>query len=494
MKKKKRAKRLLNICLTTFNLIAIFAMSVNAHSAVLDINYDNCAALLTGDGTDEIWYILEGFNRDETAVENLHLGHDVQTIVYYFEPEYTYKDKYDREHTYTWTTTVGAPADDIKAAYANSMKKWNNVYFYTYSADGSVTKNKLINIIEGTASNHNLSIFPAIDDTAVAITAEMDEGVVIEAGAIPHKHYSQWTMWLDVTSYYENALYDENEVRIYREWTGAHEIGHILGLRDVDRYCEADDSNHHEELLMGYGDIYYHAIDITYKDIAGVAITRGFHTDNDHKWLYAGQQSDGTYKLICTICNGVKKVDSLSGYTYDVYGSCGDNHDLADGNMMAVASYGAKDYYKCKYCRYVAPFDNNVEQNYVATAYKDGLRHWCVNDVAGLEYTTEEDHSYTYTHRDSTMHTGICNCGYTITERHWVRPTSGRYANCVDCGALIDLGGTITPVNPFNITKVSVNGSYILPNGIAVIVDADVEAYINGTLVFYNPDELPVTQ
>ena len=245
---------------------------MGAHSEILDVDYDNCTALLSGDGTDEILYILEGFNRDETAVENLHLGHNVQTIVYYFEPEYKYEGKDGKEYTYTWTTTVGAPADDIKAAYANSMKKWNNVYFYTYSADGIVTKNKLINIIEGTASNHNLSIFPAIDDLAVATTAEMDEGVVIEAGAIPHKHYSQWEMWVAVTSYYENGLCDADEAQIYREWAGAHEIGHILGLRDVDRYCEADNSNHHEELLMGYGNVNYHATDITYKDIAGDTI------------------------------------------------------------------------------------------------------------------------------------------------------------------------------------------------------------------------------
>jgi hypothetical protein len=43
-------------------------------------------------------------------------------------------------------------------------------------------------------------------------------------------------------------------------------------------------------------------------------------------------------------------------------------------------------------------------------------------------------------------------------------------------------------------TKVSVNGSYILPNGIIVLEDADVEAYLNGTLVFYDPNDLPVTQ
>lgn len=32
----------------------------------------------------------------------------------------------------------------------------------------------------------------------------------------------------------------------------------------------------------------------------------------------------------------------------------------------------------------------------------------------------------------------------------------------------------------------SLNGSFIFPNGTVVLADADVEAYINGTLVFYS--------
>ena len=34
-----------------------------------------------------------------------------------------------------------------------------------------------------------------------------------------------------------------------------------------------------------------------------------------------------------------------------------------------------------------------------------------------------------------------------------------------------------------------VNGSYILKNGIVVLVDSDIEAYLNGTLVFYNQND-----
>ena len=35
----------------------------------------------------------------------------------------------------------------------------------------------------------------------------------------------------------------------------------------------------------------------------------------------------------------------------------------------------------------------------------------------------------------------------------------------------------------------TLNGSFILPNGIIVLEEADMEAYLNGTLIFINPNE-----
>ena len=37
--------------------------------------------------------------------------------------------------------------------------------------------------------------------------------------------------------------------------------------------------------------------------------------------------------------------------------------------------------------------------------------------------------------------------------------------------------------------KISDNGSYGLSNGIVVLVDSDIESYLNNTLVFRNPNE-----
>ena len=42
--------------------------------------------------------------------------------------------------------------------------------------------------------------------------------------------------------------------------------------------------------------------------------------------------------------------------------------------------------------------------------------------------------------------------------------------------------------------KVSINDSYILPDGIIVLVKEDIEAYFAGTLIFYDNDEALLTK
>ena len=68
-------------------------------------------------------------------------------------------------------------------------------------------------------------------------------------------------------------------------------------------------------------------------------------------------------------------------------------------------------------------------------------------------------------------------------------------ARCIHCNAKVMLDDTIVQVpGMLNVQKVTVNGSYILPNGIIILVDEDIEAYENGTLVFYDRDDLPQAQ
>ena len=107
-------------------------------------------------------------------------------------------------------------------------------------------------------------------------------------------------------------------------------------------------------------------------------------------------------------------------------------------------------------------------------------------------------HSFNnYTYLNARLHKRVCRgCGMIQTEGHFVYAdeiVGGRYATCGGCNRELDLTVDL-PTIIMSATQVSVNGSYILPNGIVVLVDEDVEAYLAGTLQFYHPDDLPVTE
>ena len=106
-------------------------------------------------------------------------------------------------------------------------------------------------------------------------------------------------------------------------------------------------------------------------------------------------------------------------------------------------------------------------------------------------------HDYTYAWRNYTQHHYSCDCGDSGLQPHAVSASSastcaigggGNYKKCLLCGGNASIGFVgYESVN----TLRSQNGSYILPNGVIVLVDIDIEAYLNGTLVF-NSNEYEV--
>ena len=463
MKFSRRALTLIVTLILVLNISIMGSIPTFAHEAILNVNYDPCEPKDGADDINEMWYALKGNH------SQFHIGHDVSTIRYYFAES-------DPETGCTWVPDGASEAvgEEIKNAYANSMKKWNNVFFYSYNSDGTITKNRLIEIVEVTTEEEcNLIIYPSTTllDCATAdkiSEAEEKEGL----GNTEHNHFAKWEMRVRITSFYDSTPLDsgdDDKINIARERVGAHELGHVLGLRDIEARCGTTIPNqyHHQELLMGAAHkMADRCINITYKDLAGVAITRGFHTDDDHQWLYMPRQGATDYKLVCWICNGVKYVDNLADYPCMPYDCCEGDHDLSDGNMRVVASYGNQDYYKCRYCRYVAPFSRIVTQDYTKMYHSDTL-HKCVNNVDGLEYTFYEEHSWSYVYIDGTSHQRICECGASIVESHTkvhipcnnndyhlvrcacgyqsnsphvVNPTSLKRAPCILCGAMVTIG------------------------------------------------------
>ena len=124
------------------------------------------------------------------------------------------------------------------------------------------------------------------------------------------------------------------------------------------------------------------------------------------------------------------------------------------------------------------------------------------NDVPYLiiAYVDSTPHTHNYTEWVSisdTRHIECCECGATgtTTGAHVTKASSivNGKSYCIYCGYLVTLTEGFIPII-HNVQKVSINGSYILSNGIIVLVDEDVEAYLNGTLVFYDKDKVPELQ
>ena len=121
MKKARRITALFLMCAIAANLLGFGAVSAVAHPAMLEVSYDDCQKAENSDGINETWYELDN------GASNEHISHETKTITYYISEIAMHTQD-------TWDTNTGGQGTAIKTAYTNSMKKWNNVYFYVYDA------------------------------------------------------------------------------------------------------------------------------------------------------------------------------------------------------------------------------------------------------------------------------------------------------------------------------------------------------------------------
>ena len=610
------------IYLLIISMFTTYSPLIFAHEDILDVLYDECNVSIDengdviSDGEDEVWYFLEIYNKNDYEYHSFHIDSDILTIKYYFSEtedtntDYNTNTDTNSNSTYTWTTDIEQyylskgmtydnaieqakiTAEEIKNAYAASMEKWNDIYYYTYDENGNRIANKIITVIEGTEKDHNLTIYPmdyitAGDDLANTSPEGMGEDIPNDIAGLRHMHYSSYKMNVNVNRLFEHDSFETDRYKVsdvsielsnkLNEFVGQHELGHVLGLFDVDVCCDVlGKIKHHGELLMGYEG--FGAEYATYKDIAGVSITRGFHTDEDHVWMMR-TRTNGMKDVICALCNGVRynvdtSLDENGNFLYEgeiqnVYRSCV-HYNNPNEEMLLVATDGVREFFKCLYCRHieeVTVWDETFANQYqgfelsgsfekeeekylkinilssgtykltVNPKYKLNIELYdsqlkntgligegtlVVNELSlelseGVYYLKVRNNYYTdvvvevslecpphihqyteWTYYSRTHHIRSCECGLNGSETalHVVKAGSAinNRAVCMYCGAIILLGDDFVQVEPMSITKVTLNGSYILPSGIIVLVDEDIEAYENGTLVFYDKDKLPQTQ
>lgn len=108
------------------------------------------------------------------------------------------------------------------------------------------------------------------------------------------------------------------------------------------------------------------------------------------------------------------------------------------------------------------------------------------SDVEYVKYYRHAKHTYNQecVYVNTRNHKTYCLCGQYTLSMHSVRAgeSTGRYARCIGCGAQLDLWSEIYPVQPSAINQEK-SGSYILPNGIAVIAEEDMELFERGQLI-----------
>ena len=112
---------------------------------------------------------------------------------------------------------------------------------------------------------------------------------------------------------------------------------------------------------------------------------------------------------------------------------------------------------------------------------------------SGTIYTTiSHSHSYDdhYQQISLTEHKSYCLCNNYTINPHIVSPDAFQngdlYAICLLCHGFASIGETYHEgIGNYPYT---LNGSFILPNGVIVLDEDDMESYLNGTLVFIDPN------
>ncbi len=124
--------------------------------------------------------------------------------------------------------------------------------------------------------------------------------------------------------------------------------------------------------------------------------------------------------------------------------------------------------------------------------YNDEETFWVTSPTDGYTYvrcqscpeTIRHSHSYVYSPFKNNTHKATCSCGWSSIEMHVARSTD--LTKCILCNATITSDSLIVwSISP---SKYSLNGSYIRNDGVVVLVDEDIQAYLDGTLIFYSED------
>ena len=173
-----------------------------------------------------------------------------------------------------------------------------------------------------------------------------------------------------------------------------------------------------------------------------------------------------------------------NGQYHNIHCICGDY--ITQAHTYTYGDFTETNHTKECICGYSVEEEHEiVKSTYKNTAYH-GSRCACGAMVDKLHEYGDNEYEYV----NKLNHRRRCEvCNTYVLSRHAIKASEG-YDHCAYCGGALD-SGEYYPALP-NAQNRTPTGSYILPNGIIVLVDEDIEAYENGTLKFYS--DLPEVQ
>ena len=236
------------------------------------------------------------------------------------------------------------------------------------------------------------------------------------------------------------AMYNIQIKEIADTATVLHELGHLLGLQDLDRNNSMPYPHH---TLMGYGAKNDH---LHYQDIQGVAVSSGMHQDHDFsRYIIDGN----TYKHVCFYCDLIDTETTPKANALPLEEAANCVHDYKQ-----MVSAGERHWLKCTKC------------------YKVVETEWS-------NYFTPNDGTFIYKLTD--------NCFYTITglidttiSNIVISPTfDGKEVRAIDDEAFENCTNLTTVNIPMTITRIGASAfkdcenlvSIILPSKLTSIED-----------------------
>ncbi len=289
-----------------------------------------------------------------------YLHHDSyhNTITYYFHPNPS------QDYTYP---SIASVTSDMADKFDSGADMWNNAKYNT-----SLSVASLSSVSSSTAAVIDVMKYTSIEQTA-AIMASEDR---IEYG--DHKHIQKAVILIN-----SNCWADDDEAK--NIGTCAHEIGHVIGLKDLNN------SSNKDKLMYFHTD--NRTTDILHaSDIKGAAVVSGVHTNH----------LAGSYT-------------SLDEYHYGKCSMC--DHDMPMNLHTLTPPYTSNNDYKHSAKCSVCNGTGTENHNWNTPSYWTSTNH--VISCTKCNKSVYPSHGGTFSSINDEEHQKYCSaCNSTITQSH----------------------------------------------------------------------------